>query len=68
MVARRAGQVNTDLTVVRVARYSAWSGRPTAASLVTRLRGHSRSIDCDLLAAPPGHTPTCQQGVNDEGA
>ena len=32
-------QDETELTVAQIARYSAWSGCPTAASLVTALSG-----------------------------
>ncbi len=51
---RRAVSSGTKptLTIGQVARCSAWPGCPTAASLVTALSGPSRSIDCDLPAAP----------------
>ena len=64
---RRVVRTKTERTLALVARYKAWSGSLTAASLVTPLSGRSRWGERTLSVAPSGDTPTlqCWRGCDD---
>ena len=55
---RRVAWTKAEWTLVRVARYKAWSGSFTIASLVTPPVGRSCSGERALSVAPSGDTPT----------
>ena len=60
LMIRGAVRIKTELTLVLIARWRAWSGRLATASLVTLQAERSRSIDCSILASPSGDTSTLQ--------
>ena len=55
---RRVAWTKTEWTLVHVARYKAWSGSLTIASLVTPPWGRPRSGERALSVVPSGDTPT----------
>ena len=58
LMARRVVRTKTERTLVRIARWVAWSGSRATASLVTPHQRRSRSGDCTLSVAPSGDPPT----------